>query len=107
MTYDLFGHTPPPTIKYVRGSDTSQAAAESIEPSAASMRGRILNLIRHSENGQTCDECEVLTGMRHQTVSARIRELFESGHVVFLSDGPEGKRQTRSGRDARIYVAAS
>lgn len=95
---------PSPPIKYVRGSDTSRAAAESIEPSAASMRGRILNLIRYAENGLTCDEAEQITGMRHQTVSARIRELFESGHIVFLSDEPNGKRQTRSGRMARVYV---
>lgn len=96
--YDLYGGLPP----HVKGSDTSLAAAKSQLPGAANMRNRVLVYIRAARGmGMTCDECEEQMAGRHQSISARVRELVllkkirDSGH----------RRKTRSGRQARIYVA--
>jgi hypothetical protein len=51
-----------------------------------------------SKGGATCDEIELMTGMRHQTASARIRELYLKDRIKTV-----GKRQTRSGRMALIW----
>ena len=51
--------------------------------------------------GRTCEECEVALGMKHQTASARIRELVKAG---LLED--TGKRaKNTTGRTARVYRA--
>lgn len=92
--YDLFGGLPP----HVKTSDSSREAAIQIKESSSSLRMRILNLIMKS-GSMTCDEVEVKTGLRHQTASARIRELVLKG---FIEDSSE-RRKTRSGRNAVIY----
>jgi hypothetical protein len=102
---DLFtANIEPP---YVRGSDTSKAAAESMIVSAASLRGRILALIAEivwaRGGGWTCDEVEIFTGLKHQTVSARIRELCQ---LNIIKDSGR-RRKTRSNRDARVYVVVA
>jgi hypothetical protein len=86
---------------YVRGSDTSQAAAESMEESAPSMRERVLRFIAAAgEAGTTDDAIEAALGMRHQTASARRRDLVLDGFI-----GESGRRgKTRSGRSATIWV---
>jgi len=86
---------------YVRGSDTSKEAALMVEPSAESMRGKILEWITSRVHGATCDEAEVFTGWRHQTVSARTRELVLGGFIYDTGD----RRATRSGASARVYKA--
>lgn len=92
----LFGGTPP----YEVASETSKAAAESIKPNAAGLCSLIRNVIAQSE-GMTCDEVEVATGLKHQTASARIRELALLGVIQ-----ENGKRPTRSGRNAVIWRLA-
>ncbi len=95
--FDLpFNGFPP----FVRNSDTSFLAAERIEPSAGTLRQVVLNQIRLG-GGMTCDAIEVVLDMRHQTASARIRELALSGHVVDTGD----RRKTRSGRLAVVWRA--
>ena len=93
---DPYGGRPP----FVAGSDTSEEAADSVEPTTESMRQKVLGLIRQAgPYGVTDDEVEVALGMRHQTASARRRELGLSGHVR-----DTGKRRpTRSGRSATIW----
>ena len=49
--------------------------------------------------GRTCEECEVDLGMRHQTASARIRELVVAG----LLEDTKARRQNVTGRTARVY----
>lgn len=92
------------------GVDTSQEAAESIAPSAASIRARVYQLIVES-GGMTCDEIEVVTGLTHVTTSPRLWELEGHGKqtdgtprpkLIYKSDD---KRPTRSGRMARVYRA--
>lgn len=91
-------------IPYVRGSETSKAAAESIKHSATSDRVKVFNyLVQCGKRGATDDEIEAALDMRHQTASARRRSL-ENDQAVRKTDR---KRKTRSGRSAYVYVAES
>ena len=81
------------------GTDTSILAAASVDNCTATMRGRLLTLIGSGKS--TCDELEARTGWRHQTVSARIRELVLLGSIVDTGE----RAKTRSGRSARLYAA--
>lgn len=83
------------------GTDTSKAAAESMEPHL----GRLQQLIHDYYDsrrwyGATCDEAEAALEMRHQTCSARVKELRDKGLLV---DSGE-RRKTRSHRSAAVYV---
>ena len=95
--YDLFAGAPPS----VKGSDTSEKAAESMRESVGHLQRTVFNHIKASRDGMTCDEAEELTGLRHQTCSARVRELVLKGFIVDSGN----RRKTRSGRGARVYVA--
>ena len=87
----------------VAGSDTSKAAGNSIEGVAESIRGRVYSRILDCGlAGSTDDELEVTLGLRHQTASARRRELVLMD-VVFDSGA---RRQTRAGRNAIVWLAS-
>lgn len=107
---DLFGDEPyrptyPEHPGHVKDSETSLAAADSVAESAETVRGRIHALIKQTGlHGMTCDEVEVALDGRHQTVSARIRELVLAGRIK-LRGGVVPKRLTRSGREANIYIS--
>lgn len=80
-------------------SETSAQALASID--AASIREQVWGHIRkHGLGGRTCDETEVDLGLRHQTASARITELKKEKRVF-----QRGRRATRSGRQADVWVA--
>jgi hypothetical protein len=90
-------------VPRVGGSDTSAAAAESQEPTLGKKQKRVLDLlIEHKTYGLTDDELEALTGWRHQTVSARRRELVLKG----LVKDSGYRRRTSSGRQATVWVPA-
>lgn len=91
-----FNGTPP----FVAGSDTSESASEAIASTAATLRGKILRVL--AEKPSTCDEVEVALNMRHQTASARIRELFIMGRIVNTNT----TRRTRSKRKAIVWAVA-
>ena len=99
--------TPPRTYPddpgYVRGSDTSQAAAESMADVKASMQARAHSLLINRDDGLTCDELEILTGWLHQTASARLRELVMKGRAYDTNE----RRMTRHGRWATVRKAVS
>lgn len=102
MNQDLFGITRSPG--YVRGSDTSEAAAASVAPDAATLRAMVFGAIKRSGPiGKTCAEIEDQLGMRHQTASARIRELVLSGYLVDSGQ----RRKTPSNRDAAAWVVST
>jgi hypothetical protein len=83
----------PDDPNYVAGSDTSLAAAEEIAGDAATLREKVWRHIAGT-GSKTCDEVEMDLRMRHQTASARIRELVLAGRLTNT-----GRRQlTRSGR---------
>jgi hypothetical protein len=82
-------------------TDTSRDAAASIQAVLGPLQQRVL---RHVANcgaaGTTCDAAEEALGMKHQTCSARIRELVLKDRIL---DSGE-RRRTRSGRNAIVYV---
>lgn len=88
-------------IPFVEGSDTSEAAAVEYENVRANDLFRVYRCILAAPDGMTCDEVEDFLNMRHQTASARIRDLVLDG-LVFDT---EIRRKTRSGRTARVYRA--
>ena len=81
--------------------DTSSAAYESMLPHVSRLAKDVYAAIEAAgARGMTCDECEVQLSMRHQTASARMRELKDRNLVV-----DSGKRRaTRSGRQAAIMM---
>lgn len=88
------------------GTDTSKAAAAAIAPHTSRVARIILAHIRESmdtpnqaQRGMTADQVEMVTGLRAQTITGRIRELVMSGD---LFDGG-GRRATRRGRAAIIW----
>lgn len=94
---DLF--SPPP---YVASSDTSTAAAFSMQRKpAALLRQRILHQIREAGAlGLTCDALEAQTGLSHQTASARVNELMKTGAI----EDSGARRLTRSDRKATVWI---
>jgi hypothetical protein len=92
----------PASPGYVSGSNTSKSAAKAIGPmSAGTWRAWIYKEIKRAgQKGRTCEEIESRLHLRHQSASARIRELVLFGDVKIL-----GTRENSSGRQARVYVA--
>ena len=82
-----------------RGSETSEAAAEAIEPTAGSLRAVVLDWLRANPSGWTDDEMQVALNMNPSTQRPRRIELIASGHVYDSGK----KRATRSGRNAVIW----
>jgi len=90
----------PNSAPYVVGSETSKRAAESVEAGLNQMQEQVLAAIRSDASGRTCDEVERVLALRHQTASARIRELACKSKIV-----DSGRRRvTRSGRAAVVWV---
>lgn len=86
---------------YVKGSDTSKAAAESMESSLTELQEKLLLRMRDvGARGVTCDELEeYFVGSNHQTISPRVRELYLGGWIYRT----KRRRKTRSGRMAMVY----
>lgn len=94
--YHLYGGKPPH-----QKSDTSEGAAEAIEPEVGRLQRMVLDHLR--EHGTaTDDELEVALGLKHQTVSARRRELVLDGLVADTGE----RRATRSGVRATVWALA-
>lgn len=86
---------------FVAGSETSKEAAESVEKHVTGLARKVLDFIEgRGKWGATSDEIETELDMRHQTASARVRELFLKNKI----ERTEIKRKTRSGRNAFVYV---
>ena len=90
-------------------TETSQEAAKSVGDLLNGWRKAVYQLLKEFPCGLTCDEVEQRLNVRHQTASARLNELQETGHAS-LRINPETKkpftRKTRSGRNARIYFVS-
>ncbi len=85
-------------LPFVRDSETSEAAAESMKVDAATLRGRVLEFIRAS-GGATDEETQRGLSMNPSTQRPRRVELVERGLV---RDGGK-KRRTASGRFAVVW----
>ena len=98
-----------PTPPHVSNSETSLEAAQSIKPNVSKIRGEVLKCIKEMPSGLTCDQVECITGLSHQTCSARFRELASCQppliHKLLMDDGNYARRKTRSGRGAYVYIA--
>ena len=95
-------------LPYVKGSDTSEEAAESMKDRAATLRFAVYRCVDSAGyEGRTCDEVEMIMDGKHQTISPRFTELSTEGGrdgrwLVRL----QTKRPTRSGRSAFVYVSS-
>lgn len=75
---------------YAAGSSTSAHAAKKIRPGRGPMHQRILRLIEL--NGPMTDErLEACTGYKHQTCSARRRELVIAGRLKAVGEVKVGR----------------
>jgi hypothetical protein len=88
-------------LPYQAHSETSRDAAESMEPSAATMRGKVLAFIRQCGRiGATDDEMQVHLHMNPSTQRPRRVELWTAG----LIEASGRKRLTRSRCNAMVWV---
>ena len=111
MTYPdspLFNFNATPS--HVRDCEPSRDAADSIKGQVPNLQLKILDCIRAMPGGLTCDEAENILDIRHQTCSARFRELASCQPPLIkklvLEDGTYAKRKTRSGRGAFVFIHA-
>jgi predicted transcriptional regulator len=82
--------------------NTSRDAARSVAPFVNKLQDRVLTHIKRMEpHGATSDQLEEILGLAHQTVSARVRELYTQGWIYRT----KRTRSTRSGRHAVVYRA--
>lgn len=84
------------------GTDTSDAAAESLKDYAGVI-GRRIWCVLDKLGPTTCEDLERITGMKHQTVSGRLAVLRDNGRVV---DSGE-RRKNFSGRMAIVWRAVA
>ena len=92
---------PPPLFAPHNGTPTSKAAAKAIEPSAATLRAKVLDAIRAAPGGLTDEEGQAVTGLKVQTYTPRRGELVKQG----LIEDSGGTRATSSGRKAVVWTA--
>ena len=82
---------------HVQGDGPSIEAAVSMLPVAGNLQRQVYDFIDRG-GGATCEEVEMALGLRHQTASARIRELALAGHVASVK-----KRRNVTGRRAWVW----
>lgn len=87
---------------YIRGSETSKAAALAIEHDLNRLESIVLALIREREEGVTDEQMQGLLGMNPNTQRPRRIALVARGLV---RDSGE-KRRTWAGRWATVWEAA-
>lgn len=85
------------------GSETSRAAAERVDTAAISLRARVHAwLIQRGVAGGTHEEIAAGTGIRLDTVKARVHELGTTGDVR----GLDATRPTSTGSPAMVFVSS-
>ena len=90
-----------PDLPFQRHSETSRAAAESMEPAAFTLQFKVLDAIRSSADGLTDEELQLGIPMAQNTERPRRRELERAGKIR-----DSGRtRPTKSGRAATVWVA--
>lgn len=86
-------------VPYVRGSETSKAAAEAIEPKVPILREQVYAMILDRGAAGMTDE-EMQRQLAGNTQRPRRVELVKQGRIR-----PSGTRKTASGREAVVWVA--
>ena len=96
-----------PGAPFVKDSETSKEAAKSITRKKLSkMCLLVRTVISNSVNGMTCEEVELATGLKHQTASARLKDLRDGKYITWKTNPKTGKHITRantSGRSGKVY----
>lgn len=88
-------------VPFAQGSDTSEAAAKSMEPSAGSYEAMVRDFVfQRKRYGATADEVLAALSLTHQNGSARVSTLKKKGILV----PTERRRKTRSGRHAVVLI---
>ena len=87
------------TRHYHGGHPRSEEAHEDTSARRSRDQARILKVLHANPRGFTCDEAEVLTGMSHQTCSARFAEMKAKGWLISANE----QRLTRSGSKADVW----
>lgn len=91
---DLFDADPP-----ARRSDTSEAAARKLKPSAARLRRLVLDAFRGAgPGGLTADEVAARLRLSVLAVRPRVSELRKAGMIADAG----ARRPNRSGRSAMV-----
>lgn len=94
----LFGNPPNPPHS---GPETSRSAAESIAPTAGTLRAMVLEYLQSREDGATDSEMQEALDMAGNTQRPRRQELEKMG----LVRDSKRTRKTPSGRMAIVWEA--
>ena len=87
-------------LPFQKHSDTSREAAESMKPHVRSLKDTVYVTLVHAKHGMTAEEICTATGLKGDTVRPRIVELVREDRIIVA-----GKRKTKSGRNADVWVA--
>jgi len=89
---------------YVKGSSTSKAAAVAVVPKLSRLRRIVLDaIIASGHYGCTDDDLEQTTGLPHQTVSARRKDLVD----MLLVEDSGRQRSTQHNALATVWIRSS
>ena len=81
-------------------TETSRAAARSIEPKAGTKRAQVLDSLRWTAQHPQCTEAIAeRTGIKHDTVKPRVAELHEAGLIALIEKPGEW-----NGNAVKVYV---
>ena len=83
-------------------TDTSIEAYEEIQPHVNRLCSIVLDAIKSSPEGMTCQEVENELSMSSGTATARINELANTTPPLIYK---KGKRPNMSGRNAAVWVS--
>lgn len=97
---DLFGFGYPNSPAYRAGSDTSFAAAESVD--AKTLRSLVLTVLKRY-GPMTADECAARLNAKEFSIRPRLTELKRLGRVVDTGT----RRPNASGRSAAVLSIAA
>lgn len=95
----LFDPSPPDPPH--SGPETSRAAAESIKPTAGTLRAMVLEYLQSQPDGATDEQMQKALGMTGNTQRPRRQEL-EKMNLIRATDKT---RPTSSGRQAIVWEA--
>ena len=98
---DLFDYVPPLMTEPRAHKDveTSQEAARRMRKCSGPMQMRILRHLSGCPSGANYDEIVLDLEMEKPTVAGRLNDLSGAGFIC-----PDGKRPTRSGSPAKVYM---
>ena len=108
---DFVAQKPKETAPYAKTSETSKAAAASIEPQIGRLQSLVLEHIRNAGDvGATDQEIQDALGITVSTQIPRRHELVSKGLIakgttIIGNATVTKKRPTKSGRSAQVWVA--